>query len=183
MAHWYTADPHFGHENIITYCNRPFRDADEMDAAILANYADCVAPDDDFWIIGDFGFGGIPRAAFLRSVFDRLPGRKHLIVGNHDGKATLGLPWASVSQLTEFKDGGQRVVLCHYPMITWNGARYGAIQIFGHVHDNWLGTRNSVNAGVDVWDFKPVRIQDLAARARTLPVNKHWSDAEHGTEL
>ncbi len=39
MANWYTADPHFGHENILRFCQRPFRSTSEMDAAILANYA------------------------------------------------------------------------------------------------------------------------------------------------
>lgn len=183
MTNWYTADPHFGHDNIIKYCHRPFRNVGEMDAVLLANYVSCVGPDDDIWVIGDFGFGRAARSGYLENVFHQIPGRKHLVVGNHDGAATLELPWTSISHLVEIKDGEQRLVLCHYPMITWNGARRGALQLFGHVHDGWRGTRNSVNAGVDVWNFMPVRVSDLTARARTLPVNKHWSEAEHGATL
>jgi calcineurin-like phosphoesterase family protein len=67
-------------------------------------------------------------------------------------------------------------------MITFNNARKGALQLFGHVHNDWLGTRNSVNVGVDVWDFRPVQIAEIRARAKTLPVNKHWADVEHGAE-
>lgn len=57
MTNWYTADPHFGHSNIIQFCKRPFRSVGEMDATIVANYASRVQPDDDLWIVGDFGFG------------------------------------------------------------------------------------------------------------------------------
>lgn len=48
----------------------------------------------------------------------------------------------------------------------------------GHVHGRWRGSRNAVNVGVDVWDFRPVRIADIQRRARKLPVNRHWADVE-----
>lgn len=100
-------------------------------------------------------------------------------MGNHDGEATLDLPWTSVSQLTEVADGnGPPNVLCHYPMITWSRARKGALQLFGHVHGQWMGSRNAVNVGVDVWGYVPVPIRDIQQRATTLPVNKHWEDVE-----
>lgn len=66
----------------------------------------------------------------------------------------------------------------HYPMITWNHARKGALHLFGYVHGNWRGSANAVNVGVDVWDFAPVSLRDAAARGRSLPVNTHWQDAK-----
>lgn len=75
--------------------------------------------------------------------------------------------------LVEMKDGDQRFVLCHYPMITWHHARRGAVQLFGHIHNNWLGSQNAVNIGVDVWDFAPTQAGDILRRAKTLPVNRH----------
>ena len=56
----------------------------------------------------------------------------------------------------------------------------GALQLFGHVHDNWRGRRNSVNVGVDVWDFRPVSLPEIMARAARLPVNAHWNKIEPG---
>ncbi len=153
MTNWYTADTHFGHENVIALCGRPFRNAGEP--------------------------------SYLEAIFGQLPGaRKHLVIGNHDLEPTLALPWDSISHLAEVKDGSGNQVhtLCHYPMITWNRARRGALQIFGHVHNNWKGSRNSVNAGVDVWEFMPVRFEEIARRAKTLPVNKHWADVEHNAK-
>ncbi len=183
MTNWYTADTHFGHENIIKFCDRPFRSANHMDAVLMQNLWTMVGPKDALWIVGDFAFGQKAKdREWLTSLFFKLPGaEKHLIVGNHDLEPTLALPWDSISHMAEVKDGpdSQMHTLCHYPMITWNRARRGALQIFGHVHKNWKGSNNSVNAGVDVWDYMPVRFEDLARRAKSLPQNKHWADVEH----
>ena len=70
------------------------------------------------------------------------------------------------------------VTLCHYPMMTWNHARKGALHLFGHVHGNWQGSANSVNVGADVWDFSPITVQYAARRAKGLPQNRHWKDVE-----
>lgn len=154
-----------------------------MDATILENMWKVVGPEDELWILGDFAFG--PKSnesTYLEQIFNQLPGAKqHLIIGNHDHEPTLELPWDSVSLLTELRDGPQNQLntLCHYPMITWNHARRGALQLFGHVHDNWRGSRNSVNVGVDVWDFMPISYNDIVRRANKLHPNKHWNDVEH----
>ncbi|MDZ7823552.1 MAG: metallophosphoesterase [Ahrensia sp.] len=162
--------------------NRPFRSVAEMDARILSNYQACVRPDDDFWFVGDFGFGETGgKPDHLERIFKALPGRKHLIIGNHDGERVQRLGWTSVQPMAEIKDGQYRVVMCHYPMITWNGARRGALHLFGHVHDTWMGSRNAINVGVDLWDFMPVRIDDIARFGADLPLNKHWHDVEPGT--
>ena len=103
--------------------------------------------------------------------------------GTHDDEAVVALPWKSVDYMPTIGDGKQKLVLYHYPMITWESARNGAFQLFGHVHDQWRGTRNSVNVGVDQWNFCPVQIDDICRRAARLAVNKRWEDVEHGNEL
>jgi len=76
--------------------------------------------------------------------------------------------------MVEVKENGYRLTMCHHPMITFPGARHGALQLFGHMHQNWKGSRNSVNVGVDVWDFRPVAVPDILNRPQTLPVNPLW---------
>lgn len=182
MTHWYTADTHFGHESIIPFWGRPFRHASHMDSVLIERMWEKVGPDDDLWIVGDFACG--PKAQeedWLGMLFGQLPGaRRHLVVGNHDGPLTQALPWDSISRLAEVSDlaAHQPVTLCHYPMMTWNHARKGALHLFGHVHGNWEGTAHSVNVGVDVWDFYPITAQDAAERAKRLPVNRHRKDVE-----
>lgn len=184
MTHWYTADPHFGHDNIIRFCNRPFRSVGEMDAAIVSNFASRMQADDDLWVVGDFGFGRLAgKDGYLESLFHSIPGRKHLIVGNHDDDRVKALPWETVEDIAVIKDGDQRLTLCHYPMITWEGARKGAIQLFGHVHERWRGTRNSVNVGVDVWDFLPIHLGDILKRAKAQAKNVYWPQVERGPEF
>ena len=117
----------------------------------------------------------------MEGLFGQLPGaRKHLVVGNHDLELTQALPWDSVSDIAQVKDGRDRLThtLCHFPMITWNGARKGSLHLFGHVHDRWKGTQNSVNVGVDQWNFRPTSLALAAARAKELPVNLHWQNVE-----
>jgi calcineurin-like phosphoesterase family protein len=138
-----------------------------------------VKADDDLWIIGDFAYGPASKApGYAEKIFKALPGRKHLVVGNHDDERTKKLPWASVQDMAVFDDEGRRVVLCHYPMITWDGARRGALHLFGHVHNNWEGAYHSVNVGVDLWGFAPNRLEAIAAKAERLPRNSYWEFVE-----
>jgi calcineurin-like phosphoesterase family protein len=181
---YYTADPHFGHASILRFCSRPFRDVAEMDAHILSAYQAVMRAKDDLWIIGDFAFAKIDEATRLEALLAAIPGRKHLIKGNHDKPWMTTLSgWHSVHDLIEVKEGGYRLTLCHYPMVTFPGARHQAVQLFGHVHQNWKGSRNSVNVGVDVWGFRPVTLPDILDRAQTLPVNPLWDTVEPGAEL
>ncbi|SEO27868.1 Calcineurin-like phosphoesterase superfamily protein [Paracoccus alcaliphilus] len=182
MTTWFSADSHFGHANIITFCNRPCADVEAMDTHILAQYRARVGPEDDFWILGDFAIskvqGGHRRE--IAEIFQKIPGRKHLILGNHDKAWVRALGWNSIRDTADVTVEGQRLFLFHYPMITFPGARHGALQLFGHVHDNWQGSRNSVNVGVDVWDFRPVSLPEIKERAAKLPVNAHWNEVEPG---
>jgi len=129
MTIWYTADTHFGHENIISFSGRPFRSASHMDSILIENMWKVVEPNDTLYVVGDFAFGPTARdEEWLQMVFGQLPGaEQHLVIGNHDHAPTLALPWASATHLTEVEDSGKICVLCHYPMITWNRARKGAL--------------------------------------------------------
>ena len=41
---FFTSDTHFNHMNIISYCQRPFRDIHEMNETIIVNWNNAVAP-------------------------------------------------------------------------------------------------------------------------------------------
>jgi calcineurin-like phosphoesterase family protein len=51
---WFTSDFHFGHANIIRYCDRPFSSVAEMDEAILDRLNSCVKTMDHLYFLGDF---------------------------------------------------------------------------------------------------------------------------------
>ena len=55
---WFTADTHFGHTNIIKYCNRPFKTPEDMNNVMLTNINITVGENDTYWHLGDFAWGG-----------------------------------------------------------------------------------------------------------------------------
>ena len=114
MATWFTADLHLGHYRIVRFCGRPFASADEMDAVLMANWCTVVAPDDDIWVLGDFCFRSSKSP---QSYLSRLPGRKHLVTGNHDKAETLKAPgWdsgAAVSRSDGRRDKARPLPLWH----------------------------------------------------------------------
>ena len=80
---FYTADLHFGHQNVLKYDKRPFADINEMDRALIELWNGRVSDDDDVYIVGDFAFKNEkPEEWYL----EQLKGKKHLIIGNHDAK-------------------------------------------------------------------------------------------------
>ena len=53
MNTFFTSDTHFGHNNIIEYCKRPYTSVEEMDAALEKNWNEVVKPDDLVYHLGD----------------------------------------------------------------------------------------------------------------------------------
>ena len=167
MTHWYTADLHLSDAGVLRFFERPFRSLTEMNHAIIDGLAARLKHDDDLWVLGDVADADQGGAAIAATLLNQLPGRKHLVRGNHDDARITGLPWTSQHDLVEVQDGPERFVLCHYPLLSWNGARQGAIQLFGHLHDRWPGSDRQVNVGVELWDYRPVTGAEAVIRAAT----------------
>ena len=76
-----TADPHFYHENIIKYTNRPFSAFREMNAVMTENWNQSVGDDDEVYILGDLT---MREGDVVEQLLENLHGRKYLVRGNHD---------------------------------------------------------------------------------------------------
>lgn len=81
MKFFAIADTHFGHANIIKYCNRPFATVEEMDAALIQNWNETVSNNDIVIHLGDLGLG---KKEYIANIVKQLNGKKILIMGNHD---------------------------------------------------------------------------------------------------
>lgn len=81
MTTWFTSDTHFGHANIIKYCDRPFASVDAMNKAIIKNWNSVVSPDDTVYHLGDVALGDINSSL---ACVGALNGYKILVLGNHD---------------------------------------------------------------------------------------------------
>ena len=159
---FFTSDHHFGHRGIISICGRPFADVAEMDETMIARWNERVRKGDTVYHLGDFTMSATAERG--HKIFDRLRGRKHLIIGNHDREKVRTLPWASPPRdRLLFRHPAEKmpVVLDHYAMRTWPGLHYGAIHLYGHSHGSLPGVGRSIDVGVDVWDFSPVTLDEL----------------------
>lgn len=83
MGMWFTADTHFGHANVIRYCQRPFSTVQEMDEAIIDNWNRLVGSDDTVYHLGDFTLAGQEKAS---QYFSLLNGKISVVPGGHDKK-------------------------------------------------------------------------------------------------
>ena len=52
-----TSDLHLGHANIIKYCNRPYRDVNEMNEDLINKWNQVIGDTDRVFFLGDFALG------------------------------------------------------------------------------------------------------------------------------
>ena len=160
MSNYVTADWHLFHENMLTNLPRPFGNTNHLKKNLIGNVNQACDPDDDLWIIGDFSMKGISNRNAHNDVIERVKCRMHLIVGNHDKMTPLDylrMGFKSVHTwfpLEEFH-------LIHDPNDPFTRTYPNKIWLCGHVHLHWLYQNNRLNVGVDMWEFKPVSIQQV----------------------
>ena len=213
MQFWFTADTHFGHGNIIKYCQRPFMSPAEREAiradsrarlrlsddtvrrhddALLNAINARVAPGDTLWVLGDFCLGGLAEARRYR---DRIRcSNVFLVWGNHD-RGEIAPAFSDTIEQGMIWAEGHEIWLNHYPMRSWNKAFHGSWHLYGHVHGR-LRREDAANpaalvrdVGVDACDYRPVSLADLRAymapRVRAFEEQKARFAAGHddGTAL
>lgn len=150
---FFTADLHFHHRNIITYCNRPFNNVAEMNAYLIQTWNSQVDVNDIVYFLGDFSIN--KKAVFDESLVRQLNGIKHLILGNHD-KFTqeknryITAGWSSVqTQIHQFPlKNGIRINMIHHPPVN-NSNNRNHIYLHGHSHCRYLKKGNCIDVGID----------------------------------
>lgn len=165
MTIYFTADTHFGHDNIRRHCGRPFKTVAKMDATLIANWNARVRAGDTVYHLGDFAFKSSKGVEDYRR---RLNGRIHLIRGNHDSKepGRLEAIFDSVHPLLCITIEGQTIVLCHYAMRVWEKKHHGSWHLYGHTHgrlkDDSLSL--SLDVGVDCNNYLPISFPEVRQR-------------------
>ena len=171
---YYISDTHLGAEYIISSDNRPFETVEEMDKTIMDNWNSVVSRTDTVFIIGDFCVDGLDsrRIAYY---LKRLNGRKHLILGNHDKSimrdTKITCYFESISKMKTISDEDKKIILCHFPIIDWEGYNKGTYHIYGHLHKNitksskiMLEEERALNAGCMLNNFTPMTFEQLVER-------------------
>ena len=143
---YYIADSHFFHETLNTQMdNRGFQSVEEMNEYMIDKWNTRVRSNDDVIILGDLSWGS---AKETNELLGRLQGRLFLIQGNHDrflkNTAYDASRFVWIKPYEELHDNKRKVVLCHYPIMCYNGqyrvdskGNPKTYMLHGHVHDTY----------------------------------------------
>jgi len=175
MRIYFTADLHLNHwttedRNIIKYCSRPFTTIEEMNQNLITNWNSLVQPEDLVYHLGDFCLR-TSKELTAGHWESRLNGKIVHILGNHDyNNKVRGLQQAVI------RFSKQKALLVHYPpTMIEEIPDFCNIVLCGHIHHHWktkyLKDKLLINVGVDVWDYKPVSIDQILAEIQRTPNN------------
>ena len=168
MEIFFTSDNHFGHKNIIEYCQRPFETVEEMDETMIERWNAVVKPNDTICHLGDFTLGGKNTA---KKYFKQLHGQITILMNiwHHDKHWIKGLSnrWDElhiyVTPLPPMFviESKPPIVLCHYPLAVWDRKHYDSWHLHGHSHGRYKGEGFIMDVGVDANEFTPVRLETV----------------------
>ena len=141
---FFTSDTHFFHSKVIRYCNRPFQSVEQMNEVLIENWNSVVKKKDTVFHLGDFCFGS---PAQWNDILDKLNGKIHLIIGNHDQKVCRKLEnrFESISMQMYINIDGQIICFNHYPFLCYSGSGWKVWQLHGHIHINSDGISDVID--------------------------------------
>lgn len=159
---FFWSDLHLFHNNIIRYASRPFESVEHMNQTLINNYWTIITDKDLVIFGGDVGFGDIEEVIKL---LKPLPGKKVLVLGNHDFDKNQGIfrnyhvfdnITIAFSFQKEFNEEQYNIIVSHYP-IAANALPEKTINIHGHIHQHLPGEKN-INMSVEHTAFSPVNM-------------------------
>jgi calcineurin-like phosphoesterase family protein len=164
-----------------------------MNDGLVERWNSVIKQEDDVYHLGDFAFAGKQK---IFSLLERLSGSIHLIKGNHDAlkiyKAAQEdglIEWVRdyyvlrVQDVTQSDESDelisyhQSVVLCHFPILSWDNMHHGSWHLHGHCHGSLPPTKMMrMDAGVDANNWYPISYQEVKnvmVMRSVVPVDHH----------
>ena len=166
----FTSDEHYGHSNIIKFCNRPFSNVNEMDDILIKNH-NKIANENTITVhIGDFSFHNVK---IIIDIINQLEGKHLFISGCHD--KILENQWNKIisecqqklyttripEPILNIKVDNISITCCHYAMRRWPASHYDTWHLFGHTHCRLESYGKCFDIGVDCNNYKPYTFQDV----------------------
>lgn len=165
-----TSDCHFEHLNSIPYCNRPFRDLDDMRKYLIYRWNSVVSEEDTVYVLGDFIMGS-PKN--IHKILPELNGHIILVRGNHDTDNKVKIyqedysDKIEVRDLAYIKDGKDTYICSHYPMFVgeWNNSRKNKLYVLSghsHIKDSFYNNIPlNYHVGVDAHEYTPINFKQI----------------------
>lgn len=199
---WFTSDLHYGHGKSFIIDPRKYKTLTEAMDDTRHKWKQYVSPQDIVINLGDQIVGAGPNTTQYVHDLLALPcAHQYFLFGNHNagmydlytesmksaGHDTYEyeiFPWSLstypftfLKDLTEIIIDHTHVVLCHYPIASWNHVSKGAYMLHGHCHGNLKDdkTLKRLDIGWD-WKNRPVEwaeiVRELEPR-KMVPVDHH----------
>lgn len=168
-----TSDQHWGHNNIISYDNRPFENIDHMNEELILRWNNVVNYEDIVIHLGDVSFLNPQKTI---DIVKKLNGKIILINGNHDHRTRKF--WEEKAGIRKWYKNPvriQNIWLTH--ALRWDigeiknikvnkkmykEIKFNDVVIHGHRHDDIIFTDfNCINVSVTAWNYTPVNIDFL----------------------
>jgi len=165
-----SSDHHFYHKNILRFQEdtRPFDTVQEMNEQMIIRHNEVVSDNDDVYLMGDFAF---TNAGTVNTILEMMNGTKYFIFGNHDkvmrqpgiSKHFVWMRDYHELRVPSRKEAMLPIVLCHYPIFSWNRMHHGALHMYGHTHGAvpTMFEGRARDIGIDTNDSYPWDINDL----------------------
>ncbi|MFC6872893.1 metallophosphoesterase [Halobellus marinus] len=185
MSRFVISDHHFGHANIIDYCDRPFSSPGEMDSVLLDRHYETVGADDLLVHLGDVAMDMRDGEETI-DYFQRLDGDL-LIRGNHDvGLDPADAPFPVLDSCT-LEHGEFQFYCTHRPEDVpddWDGW-----VLHGHHHNNrpeeypFVATdAQRVNVSSELLEYRPLALDTLTTLLRECPPGTRLRDVAAARE-
>ena len=168
---WVISDTHFRHEAILTfkdYAGKPpregFDNADHMDQHMMDMWNETVKLEDTIYHLGDVLFGH-DKLDWMQANFKKLPGKKYLVLGNHDNPKFMAMFFKQIMLWKDFSDLG--LLLSHTPLHQSTLAeshRFGdnpILNVHGHIHSNPSPEGPYKCVCVEQINYTPVNLDSL----------------------
>jgi calcineurin-like phosphoesterase family protein len=184
---WFTSDTHYGHSNLVRGVTnwrnvegeipieqvRNFSTVEDMNELMVENINKNVNPSDWLIHLGDWSFGGYDKIQEFREQINC--NNIVLILGNHDHHIQREIPkfkkmFNHITHYEELKvtrgnNPSNTMVLCHYPIISWNQMHHGSFMLHGHQHlkgERIFGQGKRMDIGLSgSEEFSPYHIEEI----------------------
>ncbi len=167
---WFISDTHFNHDREFIWGPRGFKNVSESNDNIIHNWNAKISPDDTVYMLGDFFLG--KDIDYVKNTLNKLNGKIHLIIGNHDTPAKIKIYEASAKIVeivwsTQIEYKGRQFYLSHYPTLTADlnsNPDRCIFGIFGHTHSKskfYEDRPYMYNVAVDAHNNCPVSIEEV----------------------
>lgn len=166
---FFASDHHFGHNNVLKYCDRPYPNVELMRDCFIGNHNKTVGADDITVFVGDVSF--LDSHIKVNDILNQMNGYKILVLGNHDIERDRYLQYAfdeiCVVKAFQHTHNGVDInfALTHYPFTNVpEDMSFNTISIHGHIHDKISKEYHQINVSVEAINYKPIHFNDILTK-------------------